>query len=257
VTTPETNDTTQPATAPPGGWLARWLRQPSAITWLGGTAVAVVVGLSAFAYRPGSILEDYDLQAAILAVTAVSLFVTAQFTRAATNESRTQFDAQHQERERGHIETRGRLSLMLAVECAEINHICEEAYRTVLAAPRTTPHRTWDIPTPVFNSVTAQIGALNQAAEIVALYSGVSAATRLGTAWSGMNPVDVVFGSFRHGYFGNLGSVLDQTAALLPLLKATARDAHISTDKVLEARSSVQVDQAVRMETGKPVVHPA
>jgi len=175
---------------------------------------------------------------------------------AATNESRAQFTTHHQEREAGRIEARGRLSLMLAVECAEINHICEEAYRTVLATPEATPHRTWGIPTPVFSSVTAQIGELDRAAEIVGMYGAVSAATRLGAAWSGMNPIDALFRSFRRGYFGKLGSVLDQTAALLPLLKATAHDANISTDRVLQAQSSVEVDRLVEIETEKPVVRP-
>jgi hypothetical protein len=124
-----------------------------------------VVVLSAIAYRPGTILEDYDLQAAILAVTAVSLFAAAQFTREATNESRAPFAGQHSEREAARIEARGRLSLMLAVECSEINRICGQAYRMVLQQPMRTPHKTWGIPTPVFSSVTAQIGELDQAAE--------------------------------------------------------------------------------------------
>jgi hypothetical protein len=265
VTTPETDRPPQTSAPPRGERLWRWLRHPidslraappSAITWVGTVLTGVALAISAAPYLRHPSLSHYDVQALILAITAVSLFVTAQFAREATRESRAQFAAQHEEREARRIESRGRLSLMLAVECAEINHICEEAYHTVLAQPLATPHRTWNIPTPVFNSVTAQIGELDQAAEIVALYSGVSAAVRLGAAWSGMNPTNALFATFSRAYFGNLGNVLDQTAALLPLLKATARDAGISTDIVLHAQSSVQVDRAVEVETGRPVSHP-
>jgi hypothetical protein len=148
------------------------------------------------------------------------------------------------------------LALMLAVECAEINHLCEEAYRAMLAQPTAAPAQAWDIPTPVFNSVTSQIGELDQAAEIVAMYSAVSAAIRLGVVLSGRDHTDPRFQPTRRNLFGNLTQVLDRTAALLPLLKETARDAHISTDMVLEAPRSAQIGRSVEVETGKAVDYP-
>jgi hypothetical protein len=71
---------------------------PWAITWLGIVALIIAIVLSVFAHRPGSALKGYDIQAAILTITAVSLFFTAQVTREATNYQRDRDFRERRER---------------------------------------------------------------------------------------------------------------------------------------------------------------
>jgi hypothetical protein len=71
---------------------------PWAITWLGIVALVIAIVLSVVAHRPGSALKGYDIQAAILTITAVSLFFTAQVTREATNYQRDRDIRERRER---------------------------------------------------------------------------------------------------------------------------------------------------------------
>ena len=71
---------------------------PWAVTWLGIVALIIAIVLSVFAHRPGSVLQGYDIQAAILTITAVSLFFTAQVTREATNYQRDRDIRERRER---------------------------------------------------------------------------------------------------------------------------------------------------------------
>jgi hypothetical protein len=71
---------------------------PWAITWLGIVALVIAIVLSVLAHRPSSPLKGYDIQAAILTITAVSLFFTAQVTREATNYQRDRDFRERRER---------------------------------------------------------------------------------------------------------------------------------------------------------------
>lgn len=71
---------------------------PWVITWLGIVALLVAIGMSVLARQPGSPLRGYDIQAAILTITAVSLFFTAQVTREATDYQRERDMRERRER---------------------------------------------------------------------------------------------------------------------------------------------------------------
>jgi hypothetical protein len=71
---------------------------PWAITWLGIVALLVAILLSVLAHRPGSPLKGYDIQAAVLMITAVSLFFTAQVTRESTDYQRERDIRERRER---------------------------------------------------------------------------------------------------------------------------------------------------------------
>jgi hypothetical protein len=86
---------------------------PWVITWLGIVALLVAIGLSVLARAPGSPLKGYDIQAAILAITAVSLFFTAQVTREAT-------DYQRERDKRERRERRQALAEAMIVELTEL-----------------------------------------------------------------------------------------------------------------------------------------
>ena len=228
--------TTSPAPEPLGARLQRWLRRPSTITLAGAGCIAIALAVSAIPYGPGSILADYDLQAAILAITAVSLFVTAQFAREATNESRSQFEKQQDERESRRIEAGGRLSLMLAVECARINDGCVQAYRALGADRFAAPWPTWNLPTPVFRSATTQIADLNQAADLIAMYRDVEVV--VGQAQTMCRDEEIEqdraamvtaderskFPKLRKHFLLNAGELLAETAALNTRARRERRD---------------------------------
>ncbi len=88
----------RPGRRPAGPIASLRAAPPWAITWLGIVALIVAISLSVLAHQPGSPLKGYDIQAAILTITAVSLFFTAQVTREATEYQRERDIRERRER---------------------------------------------------------------------------------------------------------------------------------------------------------------
>lgn len=128
--------------------------------------------------------------------------------------------------------TRRRLARALAEEAAFINEQSIEAFEYLSREPSSVPSR-FDIPTPAFDALAAQLGELEQLADIIELYTYVRKLTHVWSAWrdtqngwiasNGTRPSPATykhnFEVERNAFIGTLGKVIEMTAEIVPALR--------------------------------------